>query len=415
MQTQEIKNIAGGLASFGRYGDTYMVHAAEGETVVPAEILDSNPELKQQLFRQMQMMGIKDPNRYVVGNTLNSINPITGQPEFFFKKLLKFAKKAAPVIIGAYNPALGAATGAALGATGGGGIQGALGGAAAGYFGGSALGGAKAGFMGSTGNTLQRLMSGATGGLSGLAGSLGMRGTAANLMNRAIGSGTLGPQQMRALQGLSPAAKGQGFLGQLFSGGNPLTGAVSGGQQGTSSQPGGFGSFLGGNLGKVLGGTASAAIPAYLGYKYAKKFQEEQEDPETIRKRKRAIDPEGESGRDYFKMSLAERRSPEGQAARREAGITQTLTPQELMRNMNLTEGEAMQYLQNMYPGQQVYAAGGGEIVGPGTGTSDSIPARLSDGEYVFTAKAVRGAGNGNRDLGAARMYDLMSRFEGMA
>ena len=124
MQTQEIKNIAGGLASFGRYGDTYMVHAAEGETVVPAEILDSNPELKQQLFRQMQMMGIKDPNRYVVGNTLNSINPITGQPEFFFKKLLKFAKKAAPVIIGAYNPALGAATGAALGATGGGGIKG---------------------------------------------------------------------------------------------------------------------------------------------------------------------------------------------------------------------------------------------------------------------------------------------------
>jgi len=57
----------------------------------------------------------------------------------------------------------------------------------------------------------------------------------------------------------------------------------------------------------------------------------------------------------------------------------------------------------------------GGFIEGPGTGTSDSIPARLSDGEYVFTAKAVRGAGNGNRDLGAARMYDLMSRFEGMA
>ena len=138
MQTQQIKDVAGGLASFGRYGDTYMVHAAEGETVVPAEILDSNPELKQQLFRQMQMMGIKDPNRYVVGNTLNSINPITGQPEFFFKKLLKFAKKAAPVIIGAYDPRLGAATGAVLGGTKGG-IKGALGGAAAGYFGGSAL------------------------------------------------------------------------------------------------------------------------------------------------------------------------------------------------------------------------------------------------------------------------------------
>ena len=30
-----------------------------------------------------------------------------------------------------------------------------------------------------------------------------------------------------------------------------------------------------------------------------------------------------------------------------------------------------------------------GEIEGPGTGTSDSIPARLSDGEFVFSAEAV--------------------------
>jgi len=56
--------------------------------------------------------------------------------------------------------------------------------------------------------------------------------------------------------------------------------------------------------------------------------------------------------------------------------------------------------------------AAGGEIVGPGTGTSDSIPAMLSDGEFVMTAKAVRNAGNGDRDVGAARMYDMMNRFE---
>jgi len=85
MQTQ-IKDIAGGLASFGRYGDTYMVHAAEGETVIPAEILQANPKLKQDLFRQMQMMGIENPNRYIVGSSLNSINPVTGQPEFFFQE-----------------------------------------------------------------------------------------------------------------------------------------------------------------------------------------------------------------------------------------------------------------------------------------------------------------------------------------
>jgi len=58
-------------------------------------------------------------------------------------------------------------------------------------------------------------------------------------------------------------------------------------------------------------------------------------------------------------------------------------------------------------------AAMGGEVVGPGTGTSDSIPARLSDGEFVMTANAVQNAGGGNRDLGAARMYDMMRRFEG--
>lgn len=56
-----------------------------------------------------------------------------------------------------------------------------------------------------------------------------------------------------------------------------------------------------------------------------------------------------------------------------------------------------------------------GQISGPGTGTSDSIPAYLSDGEFVMTAKAVRGAGNGDRDKGAANMYDMMAKFESMA
>jgi hypothetical protein len=66
----------------------------------------------------------------------------------------------------------------------------------------------------------------------------------------------------------------------------------------------------------------------------------------------------------------------------------------------------------------------GGEIEGPGTGTSDSIPAEiyqdgkpvqkaaLSDGEFVMTANAVKGAGNGSRDRGVKRMYELMRRFE---
>ena len=56
-----------------------------------------------------------------------------------------------------------------------------------------------------------------------------------------------------------------------------------------------------------------------------------------------------------------------------------------------------------------------GAINGPGTGTSDSIPAMLSDGEFVMTSDAVRGAGMGDRMAGAKRMYDMMNKFEGMA
>lgn len=67
--------------------------------------------------------------------------------------------------------------------------------------------------------------------------------------------------------------------------------------------------------------------------------------------------------------------------------------------------------------GQQGIAAAavGGAIDGPGTGTSDSIPARLSDGEFVMTAKAVRGAGGGDRAKGAKKMYGIMHKFERMA
>jgi hypothetical protein len=53
-----------------------------------------------------------------------------------------------------------------------------------------------------------------------------------------------------------------------------------------------------------------------------------------------------------------------------------------------------------------------GQISGPGTETSDSVPALLSDGEFVMTAKAVRGMGNGSRREGAKRMYELMNQSE---
>jgi hypothetical protein len=54
----------------------------------------------------------------------------------------------------------------------------------------------------------------------------------------------------------------------------------------------------------------------------------------------------------------------------------------------------------------------GGDISGPGTGTSDSINAKVSDGEFVMTAKAVENAGGGSRREGAKRMYSLMNQLD---
>jgi len=81
-----IKHAADMMADFGRHGDTYIVHAAEGETVLPMEVLEANPRMKRMIHQQMEEMGL-DPQRYIVGTEYNSINPVTGRPEFFFKKI----------------------------------------------------------------------------------------------------------------------------------------------------------------------------------------------------------------------------------------------------------------------------------------------------------------------------------------
>jgi hypothetical protein len=44
---------------------------------------------------------------------------------------------------------------------------------------------------------------------------------------------------------------------------------------------------------------------------------------------------------------------------------------------------------------------------------ADDVPARLSKNEFVMTADAVRGAGDGDIDVGAERMEDMMKQFEG--
>ena len=93
------------MAQMGRFGDTSMAHVSPGEMVVPKEILDRRPNLQRGIMGAISQEGM-DPRRYTVGAPQNSINPMTGQPEYFnLKKLLKFA---APFVLG---PAVGSAIG----------------------------------------------------------------------------------------------------------------------------------------------------------------------------------------------------------------------------------------------------------------------------------------------------------------
>lgn len=93
-----VKPTADQLAAFGREEDDRIAHVATGETVIPMAVFEEDPALKEALFSRMREMGI-EPERYVVGNELNSINPVTGQPEFFLKKIVKGIKKAVKGVV----------------------------------------------------------------------------------------------------------------------------------------------------------------------------------------------------------------------------------------------------------------------------------------------------------------------------
>ena len=54
----------------------------------------------------------------------------------------------------------------------------------------------------------------------------------------------------------------------------------------------------------------------------------------------------------------------------------------------------------------------GGAVNGPGGPKDDVIDAKLSDGEFVMTAKAVENLGGGNRMAGAQKMYQMMNQLD---
>ena len=563
--------LAHGLATLGRYGDDYMVHASEGETVIPREILDANPQLKQDLFRQMIMMGIQDPNRYVVGSALNSLNPITGQPEFFFKKIWRAAKKifkkAAPIIApilgnliapgiggliasalttklmgGSWGDALkaGAITWGTQGLMGGisGAMEGGIGGILPGLGKGlmqpiSALGGI---FEGGAASPFAQGIFGSQGGIEGLlpqyeSGAISGPGAASPTLDIS-GPGSAPPMAVAPMArdaARLPLAQGApvdympapqvGGVPASFPGAAPTLrppvldisgpGTMPPGAQASSLRPrvpdisrtpaGKFTLASGADLGVPV--KMESGEVAWVNRATAETLQEMDAggllDPrpgardDLIRANlsgpsastpsgPSAPTPSGPSTTPGFRTKIVDGHkvmiTPTGQtihlgaapkpdvsfykdpkfygqvaagvipagltywAAKRDEGRDKgedvpkdPENPQriayEKWKKLDPDTPEAKRlrliwYGQPKYTGPQLATmfgatgqgapagARGGEVVGRGTGTSDSIPARLSDGEFVMTADAVRNAGNGNRDLGAARMYDMMSRFE---
>lgn len=112
------------MAAMGRDGDDVVAHLQTGELVIPAKLLEDNPDMKETIFAFLEGQGIEDPQRYVVGSDANSINPDTGAAEFFLKSIkkalksvVKVVKKVAPIVLPialSFTP-LGPVFGSALG------------------------------------------------------------------------------------------------------------------------------------------------------------------------------------------------------------------------------------------------------------------------------------------------------------
>ena len=533
----QVKAVADQLAEFGRHEDQYMVHAAHGETVIPMEVFRKNPILKENIYKQMRDMGL-EPERYVVGSEFNSINPVTGQPEFFLKKLFKGIKKVfkvvAPTLLtiglnaipGIGTIAAAALSGGIMGLASGQGIEGALKGAAiggltAGIFKGvsGAMGAAKEG-----GNVLQGAKAGFLAGPQETAFAAGRAAVSPDVLTPTAGlqvdlsdkvtaevdlptpeinvkptevASTLDTRipdniPVSNVSATAPTTTATPFdataalkpteidLQPLSTLGQPGAGIPTAGtldasrlaQSGTSlgASPATVADVAGGITSSTRATTAGDALQRILGtgeYEGQRNILGGLKDlflPGATRSDaeirrilvERGIDPSSAAGKKLFE-SLATRGisrfAPLGIAALGVSALQQQeptdFGVDEMPTGMDLYTANPYRYsvgtiqprrspfqiktlgrsdftTGNVYqpvPGQaeggaideNVFPRMNGPIEGPGTETSDDIPAMLSDGEFVMTAKAVRGAGNGSRQEGMKNMYQMMSNFESRA
>jgi len=86
--------------------------------------------------------------------------------------------------------------------------------------------------------------------------------------------------------------------------------------------------------------------------------------------------------------------------------VSQSLTPdEEKMLNQELEQNDELSIMFDKVMETASEFAGSGPVNGPGSAVSDSIPARLSDGEFVFTAKAAN-------QIGVERLQSMMEDAE---
>ncbi len=409
-----LENASKMLADFGRNGDTYVVHAKEGETVIPMEVLDNNPRLKDMLFQQMRDLDL-DPYRYIVGNELNSINPDTGQPEFFIKKLFKglkkVVKKVAPVVLPIAAPFLLPTMPLFL-STGIGTLAGGL------------VGGQK------PQDALRNAI--ISGGLAGLG-------------NMAFGSGEFTGSAVDAglVSAPQPTVTGGAIEKGFPTGIKQDTGILQTLKDSGSKAVDSVSSFYD----KYISPSRASIQPTNEALvESAKKSADAQiKALEAVRNKPLSVDAKDKLFTEAFKTaqkdlapSALQKFGPIGGLSALglygldQAGLPIFTVKEEEMgpgmpTGLDLLRMDPDRFKFTNFYGDNPYykdrtlrdivveRAEGGEIVGPGTATSDSIPAMLSDGEFVMNAKAVRGAGGGDRKEGAKRMYQMMKKFERVA
>ena len=466
-----IDNSGEGIARLGRNEDNYLAHVAQGEMVVPPVI---TPETRQRLEQEMMNMGL-DPNEYTVGDGM-SINPITGNPEFGFLKkiakgLKKVVKKIAPiaaVIPGPWQgPAIMYNRGKAVVNIAKG--EGGIGDLMTAFTPNKAFTGGKTGNI--FGNTKEFFTKGADG--VGFFGNLGKGiGSLKNKAGEFIFSGeddtnlfgnirnmftggkqptmeeladdplyadriarmkSMGYTEAEMMEELGAEIMQNTSSGNLFS--NIFKGGTPDSIKSIEDMIKSGGSFFGDGKGG-LGNAGIAGLAGLIGkmaYDEAKDFKGVPLTPLTTT---------DQLGRYNIAAEVA-RQKGEEMPSRVEFGLNpSTLPVLQGGKPRAAAQGGIMAFAQG---GAVAMANGGeppidpanfpvknGQIDGPGTETSDDIPAMLSDGEFVMTAKAVKGAGgfdmndsngivtltpNGapSRDSGTRVMYKLMEHFGGTA